>query len=146
MAACAVGWLIIVLFYLVLYQGGECRNLGIMRSLGTGTRRMVRYLAGSGLVLAAASTVLGLALSGAVDGKVLDAVLSVSMERAAGTAMSSADQLDTQLIAQGLAEGGAASWQGTALIAAGSLVALAAALFLQGWLLSRREPRKLMEG
>ncbi len=146
MAACAVGWLVIMLFYLVLYQGGERRNLGIMISVGAGKGRAIRYLVGSGLILATVSTVLGLALSRAVDQAVLDMVLSVSMEQDSATAMSSASQLDTQLIAQVLAEGSAASWQGTAIIAILSLVVLGAALLVQAWLLSGQRPRKLMEG
>ena len=56
MAACVVGWGVVVLFYLVLYQGGERRNLGIMISVGAGKGRAVRYLVGSGLVLAVVST------------------------------------------------------------------------------------------
>lgn len=146
MAACLLGWSMIVLFYLVLYQGGERRNLGIMLSVGAGKRRAVRYLVGSGLILAAMGTVLGLALSQAVDQAVLDMVMSVSMEQVSATAMSSASQVDTQLIAKGLTQGSAASWQGTALVSGLSLMVLGAAILLQTWLLSRRRPRKLMEG
>lgn len=146
MAACLLGWSMIVLFYLVLYQGGERRNLGIMLSVGAGKRRAVRYLVGSGLILAAMGTVLGLALSQAVDQAVLDMVMSVSMEQVSATAMSSASQVDTQLIAKGLTQGSAASWQGTALVAGLSLMVLGAAMLLQTWLMSRRRPRKLMEG
>lgn len=146
MVACLLGWGMIVLFYLVLYQGGERRNLGIMISVGAGKRRAVRYLVGSGLILAAMGTVLGLALSQAVDQAVLDMVMSVSMEQVSATAMSSASQVDTQLIAKGLTQGSAASWQGTALVAGLSLMVLAAAMLLQTWLMSRRRPRKLMEG
>lgn len=87
MAACVVGWGVIVLFYLVLCQGGERRNLGIMLSVGAGKKRAVRYLAGSGT-----------------------------------------------------------SWQAIAMMAAISLGVLGAVLLLQGWLLSRQRPRKLMEG
>lgn len=146
MAACVLGWGVIALFYLVLYQGGERRNLGIMISVGAGKRRAVRYLVSSGLILAVAGTVLGLALSRAVDQAVLDMVMSVSMEQVSATAMSSASQVDTQLIAKGLTQGSAASWQGTALVAGLSLMVLGAAMLLQTWLLSRRRPRKLMEG
>ncbi|MBM6897540.1 ABC transporter permease [Pseudoflavonifractor capillosus] len=146
MAACVLGWGVIVLFYLVLYQGGERRNLGIMISVGAGKRRAVRYLVSSGLILAVAGTVLGLALSRAVDQTVLDIVMSVSMEQVSATAMSSASQVDTQLIAKGLTQGSAASWQGTALVAGLSLMVLGAAMLLQTWLMSRRRPRKLMEG
>lgn len=146
MVACLLGWGMIVLFYLVLYQGGERRNLGIMISVGAGKRRAVRYLVGSGLILAVAGTVLGLALSRAVDQTVLDIVMSVSMEQVSATAMSSASQVDTQLIAKGLTQGSAASWQGTALVAGLSLMVLGAAMLLQTWLMSRRRPRKLMEG
>ena len=146
MAACVVGWGVVVLFYLVLYQGGERRNLGIMISVGAGKGRAVRYLAGSGLVLAAVSTGGGLALSRVVDQAVLDAVFSVSMEQATATAMSSASQLDTQLIAEGLAQGSGMSWQGMLLLAGASLLILAAALFGQAWMMSRHRPRKLMEG
>lgn len=146
MTACVVGWLVIMMFYLVLYQGGERSNLGIMISVGAGKGRAVRYLVGSGLILAAVSTVLGLALSRVLDRTVLNMVLSVSMQQASATAMSSASQLDTQLIVDGLSQGSSASWQGTAMIAALSLVVLAVALLIQAWLLSRRRPRKLMEG
>ena len=146
MAACVVGWVVIVLFYLVLYQGGERRNLGIMISVGAGKGRAMRYLAGSGLVLAAVSTGLGLALSGVVDRAVLDLVLSVSMKQASATAMSSASQLDTQLIVEGLTQGSAASWQGAALLAGLSLVVVVLVMLFQAWHLSRQRPRKLMEG
>lgn len=146
MAACVAGWVVIVLFYLVLYQGGERRNLGIMISVGAGKGRAIRYLVGSGLILAAVSTGLGLALSQVVDRAVLDMVLSVSMKQASATAMSSASQLDTQLIGEGLTQGSAASWQGAALLAGLSLVVMALVMLLQAWHLSRQRPRKLMEG
>lgn len=146
MAACVVGWGVIVLFYLVLYQGGERRNLGIMLSVGAGKGRAIRYLVGSGMAVATVSTVLGLALSRVVDQAVLDAVMSVSMEQASATAMSSASQLDTKLIAEGLAQGSGGNWQGMMLLAGMSLLVLAAALLAQAWVLSRHRPRKLMEG
>ena len=146
MAACVAGWVVIVLFYLVLYQGGERRNLGIMISVGAGKGRAIRYLVGSGLILVAVSTGLGLALSQVVDRAVLDMVLSVSMKQASATAMSSASQLDTQLIGEGLTQGSVASWQGAALLAGLSLVVVALVMLLQAWHLSRQRPRKLMEG
>lgn len=146
MAACVAGWGVIVLFYLVLCQGGERRNLGILLCVGAGKRRAMQYLVGSGLLLAVVGTGLGLALSCVVDRSVLGAVLSVSMEQATATAMSSAAQLDTQLIAQGLARGSEGSWRGTAVIVAISVCVLGAALWIQGWRLSRQRPRKLMEG
>lgn len=145
-AACVVGWGVIVLFYLVLCQGGERRNLGIMLSVGAGKKRAVRYLVGSGFCMAAIGTLLGMALSRAVERAVLDTVLSVSMEQASSTAMSSAGQLDTQLIAQALAQGSGTSWQAIAMMAVISLGVLGAVLLLQGWFLCRQRPKKLMEG
>lgn len=146
MAACVVGWGVIVLFYLVLCQGGERRNLGIMLSVGAGQKRAVRYLVGSGFCMAAIGTLLGMALSRAVERAVLDTVLSVSMEQASSTAMSSAGQLDTQLIAQALAQGSGTSWQAIAMMAVISLGVLGAVLLLQGWFLCRQRPKKLMVG
>lgn len=145
MAACVVGWVIIVVFYLVLYQGGERRNLGIMISVGGGKGRAIRYLVGSGFILAAVSTGVSLALSQVVDRAVLDMVLSVSMKQASATAMSSASHLDTQLIGEGLSQGSAASWQGAALLAGLSLVVVALVMLLQALHLSRQRPRTLME-
>ena len=101
---------------------------------------------GSGLILVAVSTGLGLALSQVVDRAVLGMVLSVSMKQASATAMSSASQLDTQLIGEGLTQGSVASWQGAALLAGLSLVVVALVMLLQAWHLSRQRPRKLMEG
>ena len=146
MAACAAGWLVVALFYLILCQGGERRNLGIMISVGAGRGSALRYLWGSGLILAAAGTVLGAALGRVVDRSVLDMVMSVSMEQATSTAMSSGVQVDTALITQTLTESGALSWQGTVLIAAVSVAVLAAAMLVQALVLVKRRPRKLMEG
>lgn len=112
MAACLAGWLVVVVFYLVLYQGGERRSLGVMLSVGAGKKRAVRYLFGSGVILSAVGTALGVALGQVVDRSVLDMALSVSMEQAEATAMSSGAQVDTALIAEALAESGAMGWQG----------------------------------
>ena len=146
LAACLVGWLVVMMFYLVLYQGGERRNLGIMISVGAGKKRAVRYLFGSGLVLAALGTVLGVALGLAAERFVLDMVMSVSMEQASATAMSSGSQIDVALIAETLAQGSAMSWPKTVLIAVLSVVILAMAMLFQALALVKRRPRKLMEG
>ena len=89
---------------------------------------------------------LGAALGRVVDRSVLDMVMSVSMEQATSTAMSSGVQVDTALITQTLTESGALSWQGTVLIAAVSVAVLAAAMLVQALVLVKRRPRKLMEG
>lgn len=146
MVACLAGWLVVVAFYLVLYQGGERRSLGIMLSVGAGKKRAVRYLFGSGVILAAVGTVLGVVLGQVVDQSVLDMALSVSMGQAEATAMSSGAQIDTALIAEALTESGAMGWQGAVLMAAISITVLAAAMLIQALVLARRRPRKLMEG
>ena len=77
---------------------------------------------------------------------VLDAWMAGGREQASATAMSSASQLDTQLIAEGLAQGSGGNWKGMVLLTGVSLLVLAAALLAQAWVMSRRRPRKLMEG
>lgn len=79
-AMVAVGWVLLLALYVLLYQGGQRKNIGIMRSLGTTPKQAADYLWGSGMVVAIIGILLGTGLSrilmGTIQSKLLDSAVS----------------------------------------------------------------------
>lgn len=71
-AATGLCWFVLLLLYLLIFQGKQRRNLGIMRSLGTKPRQLRKYLTFSGILPALLGLGLGTALSGIVSGALND--------------------------------------------------------------------------
>ena len=66
-AATGLCWFVLLLLYLLIFQGKQRRNLGIMRSLGTKPRQLRKYLTFSGILPALLGLGLGTALSSTVS-------------------------------------------------------------------------------
>ena len=69
-ALTAAGWLLLLALFVLLYQGSQRKNLGIMRALGASPRTARRYLWGSGTVVAAVGIAIGTAVSAMVVNRV----------------------------------------------------------------------------
>ena len=63
MGMCLAGWAMLMMLYLLLYQGGQRKNIGIMRSLGASPKVAGDYLWKSGLTVAAIGIAVGTAAS-----------------------------------------------------------------------------------
>ena len=143
LAAIALGaWGIWLLLVLLMYQGAQRHNLGVMRSQGASPRRTGGYLFGSGLLTAALGITLGTAISAwllrLVQGQILtDALAKVDYSVFSGSVMT-----EEELAA--LVEGSALSPGQLVLFAAAQLGVLALLMAVQARLLSRQRPRKLM--
>ena len=143
LAAIALGaWGIWLLLVLLMYQGAQRHNLGVMRSQGASPWRTGGYLFGSGLLTAALGITLGTAISAwllrLVQGQILtDALAKVDYSVFSGSVMT-----EEELAA--LVESSALSPGQLVLFAAAQLCVLAALMAVQARLLSRQRPRKLM--
>ena len=135
-AIAAAGWAVVLALYLVLWQGRQKRQLGVMRSLGASRRRARRYLLGSGLAPAALGALLGWGSSVALAGQV-DRLL---LQTAAGLEQTSHSAGTAQLPL--LAQSGSAGWMALAALAALALAGLV--LWAQAALLVGKKPRDLM--
>ena len=143
LAAIALGaWGIWLLLVLLMYQGAQRHNLGVMRSQGASPLRAAGYLFSSGLVTAALGIVLGTALSAwllhLVQGQILtDALAKVDYSVFSGSVMTEEELAS-------LVEGSALGSGQLVLFAAAQLCVLALLMAAQAWLLARQRPRKLM--
>ena len=63
MGMCLAGWAMLMILYLLLYQGSQRKNIGIMRSLGASPKVAGDYLWKSGLTVAAIGIAVGTAAS-----------------------------------------------------------------------------------
>ena len=136
-------WGVFVLLYLMMYQAGQRRSLGILRSQGSGIPAARRYLFLGGLIVAALGVVIGTLLSSVVLGRVEQNILSDMLAQidrtAAETPLISEDALGAMVRACGLNLGQAL------LLGAAQLGLLAGILWIHAAILARKNPRRLME-
>lgn len=66
MGVCLAGWALLLALYILLYQGSQRKNVGIMRALGASPKLAGDYLWKSGLTVAAMGIAVGTAVSLAV--------------------------------------------------------------------------------
>lgn len=71
-AMVAAGWVLLLTLYVLLYQGAQRKNIGIMRSLGAAPKKASQYLWRSGMIVAA----IGIALGSGISWLVMDTVQS----------------------------------------------------------------------
>lgn len=137
----AAGWLLLLALYVLLYQGYQRKNLGIMRSLGASPKVARNYLWGSGMTVAAVGIVIGTVLAGSVLGVVQDRLFlhSFGMEVSKySNAVLSQDAIDLMLTQSQLP-----IW--VVLGIAGVQIGLfTLILWLQARSLSRLSPRALL--
>lgn len=137
------GWVMILVLYVVLYQSGQRKNLGIMRSLGAKPKQVGRYLFGGGFALAAvcviAGTCLTALLTNLINAKLLDLMMAeVTMEQHSG-GMELGKAALTQMIAQSQLPNYV-----LVLSACIQLIVIAVALWIHAGMLAKKAPRKLM--
>ncbi len=141
--AAAAGWAVILALYVLLYQQGQRRNIGIMRSLGATGQQAVRYLFGSGWCLAAVGITAGTVLTAIAGAEINRQLLTIMVDKIPenqySTGLGLTSEALTELVGRSqLPAGGLLALMG-AQIAVFSLV-----LWLQALALSRKKPRKLM--
>lgn len=139
----AAGWLLLLAVYVVLYQGSQRRNLGIMRSLGATPRVARGYLFGSGMTLAAA----GVAVGGVVSLLIFDVIQSKLAQSTLAQVDKSAFSAGIGLTEESLIEMVNMSQVSPAMLLTlclAQLAVIALVLWLHANALSRRRPRKLL--
>lgn len=138
-----LGWVFLLALYVVLYQGSQRRNLGIMRSLGASPRVARRYLFGSGMVPAVTGVVLGgcvsLAIFEIIQSKLAQSTLALVDKSAysSGIGLTEESLLEMVHMSQ-------LSPLMLALLCGLQLGVIALALWLQADRLGRRKPRNLL--
>lgn len=138
-----LGWIFLLALYVVLYQGSQQKNLGIMRSLGASPRVARRYLFGSGMLLSACGVVLG----GGVSMVILEIIQSKLAEGTLALVDRSAYSAGIGLTEEKVLEMVRMSQLSPlmlALLCAVQLAVIALALWLHADRLSRRKPRNLL--
>ncbi len=127
---CVLGWLLLAGLYLLLGQGSQRRDLGIMRLLGTEKQQVRRYLFGSGLVLAAVGIGLGLLLGVAMGERVQSILLTLAQDQSEALAvLEQAAGLPVPLLA---------------LLSLGQVGIMALLLWVQAKILCDKRPRDIL--
>ena len=137
------GWLLLLCLYILLYQGRERENLGVMRSVGARPAIGRRYLFGSGMALAALGVVLGALLSGWVTALAEDQLSVFLLAEDTMLNISGGQELTGDAVSQILNLGSLPVTE-LLLLAAAQLAVIAVVLWLHAALISRKTPRKLM--
>lgn len=139
----AVGWILLLALYVLLYQNREAPNLGIIRSLG-GRPKVARcYLFGSGMIVSAIGILTGTLISSGVTKLVSQQLAEFMLEISTMNANSGGMELDLESVSSIIR---------TTSLSAGDLLALAAlqlvivavVLWLHAVGISCRAPRKLL--
>ncbi len=136
-ALCIAGWLLLAGLYLLLGQGSQRRDLGIMRLLGTEQKQVRRYLFGSGLLLAALGICLGLALGIGVGAQVQSELLTLAAQQTESVAQTLPDYV-------ALAEDSRLPLPLALLLGLTQTAALALCLWVQANILCRKRPRDIL--
>lgn len=139
----SAGWALLLTLYVLLYQGGQRKNLGTMRSLGAKPKQARRYLFGSGMGLAAVSVILGTALSGMVTGIVNSRLLEQMLNTEIGTQFSGGQALTAEALTGMISGSQLPGWVLIALMGT-QIIIFAIVLWLHAAGLSRKAPRKLL--
>ena len=137
------GWGIIVLLYVLLFQNGQKKNLGIMRSMGAKPRQIIHYLFGSGFSLCCVCLLLGTGLTGALISRINSGLLElmtsqITMEQYSG-GMELSKEILNQMISQ--CQIPTSMLLG---IAATQILLIGFILWIHAEVLARKSPRKLM--
>ena len=141
-AMVAAGWVLLVVLYILLYQGSQRRNLGIMRSLGATPRETGRYLWGSGMTVAAMGVTFGTAVSAGVMGFVQQLLYDAATTTVTLSKYSAAGPTE-QSFRDLLAQSQLPVWV-LLLLGAVQLLFFAVTMYFQAKRLANQEPRKLL--
>ena len=135
------GWGLLLALYVLLYQGKQKRNIGIMRSLGAEPREAWQYLFGSGMVVAAVGVAIGSVAAGAVMGIVQSKLFDTAF--AGGGSQYSISVLTEDAVNVMVSDSTLPIW-GLLLLALAELVVFGVILGLHARNLSNQPPRELM--
>ena len=137
------GWLVLLAVYVVLYQGSQRKNLGIMRSLGATPKVARNYLFGGGTILAAA----GIAIGGGVSLVAFDIIqkklAAATLAQVDKSVFSSGISLTEESLLE-MVEMSQVTPAMLLMLCLMQLAVIAAVLWLHAHYLSRRRPRKLL--
>ncbi len=136
-------WVVLLMLYLLLFQGKQQKNLGIMRSLGATTSQTRDYLFVSGILPALVGVGLGAALSSTVS-KLLYSQLSQFLFQTDASLSHSGGQAMTGELADGILTLSTLPLGMLLLLVLVQILVIAGLLWLQSWILSRKKPRVLM--
>lgn len=145
MGLAVIGWLLLMALYLVLYQGSERQNLGIMRSLGAAPKDCQRYLFGSGLLLSAVGICLGTVLSSQVTRYVSGTLSEFLLSADEMLAMSGGQALGSDLLVDILSSS-TLPLSMQMILAVTQLAVMAVCIWLHARTMAKKGPRNLLAG
>ena len=135
----AGGAVLLFAMYLLLYQSSERKTVGIMRSLGAEPKRARRYLFASGFALAAVGILIGTFLSLFAARLVSDRLSALSVSQAGNDFNAAYSDLFRDMMREGSVPAFSLVLLATAEIGFTALV-----LFLQAYMIAKKNPRKLL--
>ena len=141
----ACGFVIFLILYLLMFQAGEKKNLGTMRSLGCSPRKAGGYLFGGGFLIALAGVVIGSAAGGVIMKLVQNRILQDALASIDTAARGFSNTL-TEISLADMVRESSLSTEMLMLLAAAELVLFAVLLAVQAGRLAGQDPRRLMEG
>ena len=139
------GWALFALLYLLMFQSAEKHTMGTMRSLGVRPAGAALYLFGGGALIALTGTALGVLVSNFALKITEQNILQEALTGIDPLAQSSSAVMTEEALEHLILEN--SPTVSSLFSAAGCEFAVLCALLLfQAVILSRREPRRLMEG
>ncbi|MBQ4383192.1 MAG: hypothetical protein II795_01800 [Firmicutes bacterium] len=145
MALSACGFVIFLILYLLMFQAGEKKNLGTMRSLGCSPRKAGSYLFGGGFLIAFAGVIIGSAAGGAVMKLVQNRILQDALA-SVNTAARGFSNTITEISLADMVRESSLGLEKLLMLAAAELAVFAVLLAIQAGRLAGQDPRRLMEG
>lgn len=140
----ALCWAALLLLYLLLFQGRQKRNLGIMRSVGATVRQTRRYLFAGGVLPVLVGISLGTALTGLVTGLLNDR-LSQFLFQSDRMLSHSGGQAITGQAVDGILTLTALPPLELLLLALAQTGVIVLLVWVHSAVLSKKKPRRLME-
>ena len=140
-ALSAAGWVLLLALFVLLYQGSQRKNLGIMRALGASPRIARNYLWGSGTAVAAIGITVGTAVGAAVMGRVQSWLLADAI--AVMPSKYSSGALSDEAVRVMVRESQLPIWL-LLLLALGQVAVFALVLWLHAGQTARKSPRSLL--
>lgn len=143
MLICAAGAVMLLLLFIILYQGTERRALGILRSVGAQVGTTRRYLFFSGLIIIVAGTIIGILLSNVFSSTIREKLVDFTVAHAAKSAHSGGFELDAGSLS-GMMTAGSLPLPCLAAIGCAGALITAAVAYIHAAILAKKKPRKLL--
>lgn len=141
----SVGWVLLLLLYLLMYQSAQKKNVGIMRSLGASPGAAIRYLLFGGMLVAAIGIAVGTALSRVVLGVVQQNVLSEMLGAIDRTAYGGVLVISEEALGE-MVRSSTPGLNTLLLFALAQFGAIGLAVWIHASIVSHMPPRTLSEG